>query len=121
MSSTAVTAAGGFVLIGDKLDRRPHILNLVAQIRTETGSLLLHIHHHLGTIHAIRITWEVLYFRGDGKLTAWLHTRIQYRIETSSTCINGSCISRRTATYNQSLYFFHYIIIVVYYVLVMIL
>ncbi|MCA9752164.1 MAG: hypothetical protein KC591_08240, partial [Gemmatimonadetes bacterium] len=39
MSSTTVTAAGGYVLIGDKIEPRQHIMALVAQIRAENEQL----------------------------------------------------------------------------------
>ena len=46
----------------------------VTDISTEAGSLLLHVHHHLGAIHSVRIAREVFYLCGDGKLAARLHT-----------------------------------------------
>ena len=71
--------------------------------RSEAFSLPSHAVHQLACIDAVRKAGEVLHFRGDGELAAGLWTFEQGGGEVSPACIDGSCVARRPAAYNQEL------------------
>ena len=90
----------------------------VTQVCAETLGLPAQIVHHLRAADAFRITGEILYIGSGSQLPTGLQPLIKHRRKIGARCINSSCISGRTGTYDQTLYFFcfHIILFIINYI-----
>ena len=68
-------------------------------LRSETFCLLLHLHHHLVSIHSVGITGEILNDCCLCQLSTHLRTAHYDGAKVSPACINGSGVSCWSAAY----------------------
>ena len=75
----------------------------VAHVGVKALGLRLQVHHHLGTVDALGVAWEVVHFGGFRELTARLHALVQNGFHVRACGVDGGGVSGGSRSNDQAL------------------
>ena len=74
----------------------------VTNVGVEALGLVFEVLHHLGTVDACRVTWEVVHFCGLGQLTTWLLPLVEDGLHVCACSVDGGGVSSGAGSHDQA-------------------